>query len=107
MWSLDTDIAKKVSLLSDDDFVVLLNTALLNPYQDVEFLCTQISPDGKPLVDFAQEAEWGRQRVANATVPILPSPPFVLEVQGSSRAGFPLRVSHATQYVANRIALIG
>ncbi|TPX34330.1 hypothetical protein SmJEL517_g02929 [Synchytrium microbalum] len=103
VWSISTDLAKRISLLPDEAFVALLNTALLNPPQDVQFLCSQISAEGTTNVDFSHESAWGRKRVPH----IGPVPPLVVNVLDKSRAAFPLRLSHASRYVAPRIALIG
>ncbi|TPX44518.1 hypothetical protein SeLEV6574_g04452 [Synchytrium endobioticum] len=105
VWSLSADLAKRVSLLSDQDFITILNAALLNPYHDVEFLSLQIDNNGKPLVDFTQEAEWGRQRASRSRN--APTPPLVVGVQQGSRAAFPLKLSHAAKYIGDRVALVG
>ncbi|KAJ3289009.1 putative ubiquinone biosynthesis monooxygenase [Borealophlyctis nickersoniae] len=103
VWSTRADLAPRICALPEKDFVELVNAAFSNPVPDVEFLTSQIAPDGKPTTDFAFEADWGRQRaVVNG-----PFPPKVLEVREGSRAPFPLRMRNSSRYVQDRIALIG
>ncbi|KAJ3093057.1 putative ubiquinone biosynthesis monooxygenase [Quaeritorhiza haematococci] len=106
VWSINEATAMRLSSLSNEDFVSLLNAAFRNPIADVEFLCTQIGQDGKTLVDFATETKWGQERAGTAARPSS-IPPVIRGVQDGSRAAFPLRMRNSAQYIQDRIALIG
>ncbi|KAJ3190354.1 putative ubiquinone biosynthesis monooxygenase [Gaertneriomyces sp. JEL0708] len=107
VWSLPPDMAKRLTSLPPSDFVQILNAAFSSPYQDVEFLFSQISSEGKPQVDFAEEVAWGRGRATEYDPQLTPVPPTVLNVRDGSRACFPLRIRNSERYIKNRIALIG
>jgi ubiquinone biosynthesis monooxygenase Coq6 len=102
VWTLDSRIVQKVAQLESNAFVELINAAFHNPYHDVLYLLKQIAGDGKPMVDFEAEAEWGRTRQLQ---PI--HPPWIVNVQPHSRQPFPLRIAHAETYVGERSVLIG
>lgn len=104
VWTLDSKTASLVCKLAPSEFVTLLNAALNNPYQDIEYLLNNITGDGKAKVDFKNESEWGNTRY-NISSPH--QPPTVLSVQKDSRACFPLRLRHADKYNGQRIVLVG
>jgi ubiquinone biosynthesis monooxygenase Coq6 len=97
-------LASKVSKLAPSDFIELLNAAIHNPVQDVQFLLSQIGNNGESLVKFADEAAWGRERRRNN---IANGAPFISDIIGESRALFPLRLNHAKTYHSDRTVLIG
>ncbi|TPX69756.1 hypothetical protein SpCBS45565_g02209 [Spizellomyces sp. 'palustris'] len=107
VWSITPTLASRVCSLPEAEFVELLNAACSSPWADVQYLCAQISPDGKPLVDFKEESTWGRQREAAYDPSSQPIPPQVVGVQTGSRAAFPLRLRNSEFYVKSRVALIG
>jgi 2-polyprenyl-6-methoxyphenol hydroxylase-like FAD-dependent oxidoreductase len=90
VWSTPLSQEEKLLALNDEDFLVELRKAFTAPAQRV----TQLGVDMERLL------------------PILPSlttqpkPPAIERLIGK-RASFPLRVTHATEYVRQRIALIG
>lgn len=111
VWTITPKLAPLLCSLPAKDFTALLNAALTLPWKDVEFLCTQISKDGAPQVDFAVEIAWARERVGTRAMNVGRkekfTPPTVSEVVEKSRAAFPLRLRNSENYIADRVALIG
>jgi hypothetical protein len=99
-------MADKVLKLSKKDFKTLLNAALVNPYEDIQFLLSQINEDGSVQVDFDAEANWGLSR-QQSTTPFDQQPLKVMDIVDQSVAGFPLRCKNSEQYYGHRMALIG
>ena len=107
MWSTTTALSTRICNLPIDDFVTLVNTAFINPVEDVQYLTSQIGPDGTPQTDFKSESEWGRQRSIESGDVRSMFPPTVIGLVEGSRASFPLRMRNSVTYVDDRIALIG
>ncbi|KAJ3303889.1 putative ubiquinone biosynthesis monooxygenase [Kappamyces sp. JEL0829] len=105
VWSLTGDLASRLVKLSPDNFCQLLNAAIHNPVQDVQFLLESIDKNGETTVDFASEAAWGRDRAGLAQTQS--GAPWVVSVTEGSRAPFPLRMKHATTYSGHRVVLVG
>ncbi|KAJ3042653.1 putative ubiquinone biosynthesis monooxygenase [Rhizophlyctis rosea] len=108
VWSTPANLSARLCNLPVEDFVTLVNAAFKNPVEDVEYLISQIGPDGTPQTDFKAEAEWGRERaVMHEDEVTIMFPPAVIDVEMGSRASFPLRMRNSVTYVDDRIALIG
>ncbi|KAI9204565.1 uncharacterized protein BJ171DRAFT_424072 [Polychytrium aggregatum] len=112
VWSIAPDLANRIIALPPREFLELVNAAFHNPLQDIQFLISQIQPDGKTTCDFEAEAWWGRER-AQASLDNRAShtegklPPRIVSVAEKSRAGFPLKLRNSVRYVDDRVALIG
>lgn len=107
VWSTTPALASRLCTLPGTEFAELVNVAFSSPWVDVQYLCSQIGPDGQPLANFMEEASWGRERRTLYDPSAEPAPPRVVEVQDRSRAAFPLRLRNSEHYVKSRVALIG
>ncbi|KAF8932020.1 hypothetical protein EDD21DRAFT_378369 [Dissophora ornata] len=115
VWSTTPKIAQDLKKLPPHDFCALVNAAFSASPAELEYLCKNIGPDGKPLVDFQQEIEW-RASVQDMESPRTgvfgrsttdAKPPKVVDVQENTRAPFPLRLRNSNSYVEDRVALVG
>ncbi|KAI8823007.1 uncharacterized protein EV422DRAFT_523003 [Fimicolochytrium jonesii] len=112
VWTVSAKLAPLLCSLPSKDFTALLNAALTLPWKDVEFLCSQISKEGVPLVDFDAEVSWSHERLATNQAARVRrkatfKPPGVLSVVEKTRAAFPLRLRNSENYIGDRVALIG
>ncbi|KAK3780653.1 hypothetical protein RRG08_028101 [Elysia crispata] len=97
VWSTTKEHAKNLQELSPESFVDAVNDALWHEREKNEIA-------GKLLDGF--------KNVLNNIVPadsdgVRQLPPTVIDVVDKSRASFPLALTHASQYVRPRVALIG
>ncbi|KAI9183289.1 putative ubiquinone biosynthesis monooxygenase [Blastocladiella emersonii ATCC 22665] len=103
VWSLPRDLAAKARDLPADEFAALVNAAFFYPPEEVEQLLRN-----ELGLDVLEEIEWRDEVHENAVdLSNVILPPHVAGVADGSRAMFPLRVRHALEYTADRVALIG
>ncbi|KAJ3125545.1 putative ubiquinone biosynthesis monooxygenase [Nowakowskiella sp. JEL0407] len=118
VWSLPSRLSAQVSRLPSETFIHLLNTAFQNPLLDLQFMLSQIQQGKEKDVNFEAEMKWGQERAAGQTQRVGDASseavgwkggkvPLVTGLPNDNRAGFPLRLRHAKEYIKNRIALIG
>ena len=105
VWSLPSTIAQSLLKLDAKLFTCMVDAALRNPIQDIQFLLSQITPEGTPLVDLESEVKWGQERILNQ--PASPCPPLLRQILPTSRACFPLKLRNSQYYATNRVALVG
>ena len=103
VWSMNINDAKKVSKLPRSEMVDMINVCLRCREYDLEYLLSQIKPDGISQCDLTQEASWAHDRIKFTEI----KPPWVLDVEERSVGCFPLKLRHSKAYVAERIVLIG
>lgn len=104
--------AKQVPKLLKTDpqvFASLVNAALTNPLEDLEFILSQISEDGQVPqdLDVAGELKWGREHYQGASNCSSLPPPVVEGIEPLSRAAFPFKLRNAEYYASHRTVLVG
>merc|ERR1711939_403677 len=88
--------------LSAEEFVAMVNAALLLEQTDLTFM---LNKDNGSTITLLDEFQWREKHVVGQHgLTLLPR---VLSVQENSVASFPLRFRHATTLTGPRIALIG
>ncbi|OMJ19003.1 Ubiquinone biosynthesis monooxygenase COQ6, mitochondrial [Smittium culicis] len=120
VWSLDTEIASKLKLVSDELFVKFVNLAFRLPYySDFQYLLSLIDSNGNllPNTDFDKEALWRLNKtpfdqnndlnLSDYLSNHSDFPPNVIEISTNSRQTFPLRLRIADKFYSNRVALLG
>lgn len=96
VWSTSPHQANSLVTMPDDNFVDAVNSAFCEDYPRHTFVESSISTLNALI-----------QTVSEANQTVLQLPPAILKVTDNSRASFPLHLGHSTQYVGNRLALIG
>jgi ubiquinone biosynthesis monooxygenase Coq6 len=104
VWSTTPNLAAKIRSIPPKDFVHLVNTAFQMRVADLDYFYSQLGSN-EP-VDFQKEFEW-RKAVQSKNTDYKEFPPLVLDVQEKTRAGFPLRMRNAENYIKERIVLVG
>ena len=99
VWSTTPSMAKWLLSLPPTAFISSVNAAFRLSSVDLKYISTLVSAE-----DIQKEIEW-RESLLNNDENTLP--PRVIAMDESSRAGFPLRLSHVDEYIAPRIALVG
>lgn len=106
VWSVPPELAMIVSGLTDNQFVLMLNAASRLTQDELEVLY-KLAMD-KPEV-FEKEAKW-RLDLFNAKLTVESEQQYPQEIESivpNSRGRFPLKLSHADDYVDERVALVG
>lgn len=96
VWSTGTTHAKELLKMPEDQFVDELNHALWKVYSRDSIISTAT----KNLNSLLQNLNLPSNAVRQL-------PPNIKSIEPNSRAGFPLGFGHATNYVANGVALVG
>jgi len=99
VWSTTPTFAKHLVSLLPQTFLTLVNAAFRLSHVDLKYLTTVTSPD-----EIENEIRW-REGLFKEDENMFP--PRAIGVELSSRAAFPLRLSHADQYTIPRVALVG
>ncbi|KAF9577222.1 putative ubiquinone biosynthesis monooxygenase [Lunasporangiospora selenospora] len=113
VWSTTPKIAQDLKKLPPRDFCALVNAAFTASPAELEYLYSNIGPDGQPRVDFEKEIEWRAsvQELEQQSGPRSRAgdekPPRVIDVQENTRAPFPLRMRNSNSYVEERVVLVG
>lgn len=101
VWSTTTANASYLKSLSSDDFVSMVNAALLLEQADLRYMMRM---NAKATGEHETELEWREKTLDTRSLPPVPR---VTAVQDGSVASFPLRFRHATTLTGRRIALVG
>lgn len=108
VWSTTPELSELLTKVEPELFVSLANAAFLLNNVDMEYYYQCLRKDEtEGLVD---DIQW---RIDHITQKFTEEeldekfPVKIISVQDKSRARFPLRLSHADTYVADRIALVG
>jgi ubiquinone biosynthesis monooxygenase Coq6 len=99
VWSTTPAIAKRLLSLPPETFIALVNAAFRLSHVDLKYLATLTSPE-----EIEMEITW-RESLLNEDENTFP--PRVVSVEETSRAAFPLRLSHVDEYTTSRVALVG
>ncbi|GAB6026582.1 Putative ubiquinone biosynthesis monooxygenase [Chamberlinius hualienensis] len=96
VWSTSLPHAKELLMMSDQDFVKSVNDALWRKDLKIPAVTSLLSTYSRLLNSFGPKTRSSFQL-----------PPYVGDVDPKSRSGFVLGFGHASNYVGNRVALIG
>lgn len=102
VWSTTTANASYLKSLSPEDFVTLVNAALLLEQADLKYM---MKMNTKTPGQHEEEFQWRAKKMIEQHGQL--ALPQVIDVQEKSIASFPLRFRHATTLTGPRIALIG
>jgi ubiquinone biosynthesis monooxygenase Coq6 len=105
VWTLPTSLSDKLVQTTPAKFVLAINTAFQNPWPDVQYILRNL--DNLMDEEIHQEISWGLDRVRDNKDIVRVNVPSVIDIVGTSRGAFPLKLRHATNYIDNRIALVG
>src|SRR5256885_1945521 len=97
VWSTTPNLATKIRSISSRDFVHLVNTAFQMRIADLEYFYSLLGSNES--VDFQKEFEWRNDVQSKNSNHKEEFPPLVLDVQEKTRAGFPLRMRNAENYI--------
>ncbi|VEU19282.1 DEKNAAC100134 [Brettanomyces naardenensis] len=106
VWSVPPELAVVLVSLSDDSFVTMLNAASRLSQEELDSLYDLARDEPEKL---KEEAEW-RLGLFNDNLTAEQEekfPPMVESLVPKSRGRFPLKLSHADDYVDERLALVG
>jgi ubiquinone biosynthesis monooxygenase Coq6 len=101
VWSTTTANASYLKSLSKQDFVSMVNAALLLGQPDLKYMMTM---NAKTAGGHEDELQWREKTLGPHNLPPVPR---IIGVQEGSVASFPLRFRHATTLTGPRVALIG
>jgi ubiquinone biosynthesis monooxygenase Coq6 len=99
VWSTTPSIAKQLLSVSPQAFVALVDAAFRLPPIDLGYILTLIESR-----EILNEIGW---RLALMEEDENTFPEMVASVEEGSRAAFPLKLNHADEYTAPRVALVG
>lgn len=108
VWSTTPELSELFTKIEPELFVALVNAGFLLDDADMQYYYKCIKED--KLEGLMEDIEW---RIDHATQKYSEEeldekfPVRAISVLDNSRARFPLRLSHADTYVAERIALVG
>lgn len=95
VWSNAPENCRRLLSLADDEFVDALNEALWSDKDRLAWMEKVSSGAGRFLKAFG------------ATPSVRQLPPNIESIEGDSRAAFPLALGHASNYVGERVVLVG
>ncbi|XP_060572224.1 ubiquinone biosynthesis monooxygenase COQ6, mitochondrial-like [Ruditapes philippinarum] len=96
IWTTSPDHAEHLSSLSDESFIDAVNDAYWHD-RDINEVANKVSSTFQSLV----------QTLSPGGTSCRQLPPTVTGVQKGSRASFPLGLTHSSNYVRHRVALVG
>ncbi|QLQ78773.1 hypothetical protein HG537_0B01220 [Torulaspora globosa] len=111
VWSTTEPLSRLLVSLPPEQFTALVNAAFVLEDADMQYYYKQLS-DGKMSteelladIEFRTEQVYESLQVQDLVDEVYP--PTVKSILGHTRARFPLKLSHADTYCAERIALVG
>lgn len=106
VWSTTPELSKLIINLPEKYFIPLLNCAFVLPQVDLNYYYGLIKQE--KFDEMLDDIEWRfEQYLSKPEINIEDYPVEIESVLENSRARFPLKLSHADTYVANRVALVG
>ncbi|CUM68441.1 uncharacterized protein PRCAT00006164001 [Priceomyces carsonii] len=105
VWSSTPELSEILLKVDPEIFPLLINAAMTLEEVDLNYIYGMLKkdPNDRAVLD---EIEWRRSRISFSDLEEkYPLP--VVSVISSSRARFPLKMSHSDTYVSPRVALIG
>ncbi|SCU96788.1 LADA_0H02762g1_1 [Lachancea dasiensis] len=111
VWSTTEPLSRLLLALDPEQFVLLVNAAFVLDDVDMQYYYKQLErgtiTTAELKEDITHRTELRYGKLENDSMIDEIYPPIVSEIDGKSRARFPLKLSHADSYVADRIALVG
>lgn len=111
VWSTTEPLSRLLISLDPEQFVLLVNAAFVLEDVDMQYYYKQLEAGTittqELKEDIAHRTELIYKKLDNEALIDEVYPPLVSRVDGESRARFPLKLSHADSYIAERIALVG
>ncbi|SCU99306.1 LAME_0G02652g1_1 [Lachancea meyersii CBS 8951] len=111
VWSTTEPLSRLLLSIEPQQLALLVNAAFVLDDVDMQYYYKQLEQGSittqELQEDIAHRTEVKYGKLEDETLIDEIYPPIVSEIDGSSRARFPLKLSHADSYVAERIALVG
>lgn len=111
VWSTTEPLSRLLTSLPPEQFTALVNAAFVLEDADMQFYYKQLAGGKMSTEELLADIESRTEQVYDSLqVQDLVDevyPPRVKSVLGETRARFPLKLSHADTYCAERIALVG
>ena len=111
VWSTTEPLSRLLLSLDDDVFVALVNAAFILEDVDLEYYYKSLQEGTITGEELIQDVDFRINEKFNSfkddSVIDEKYPPKVIDILDKSRGRFPLKLSHADTYVAERIALVG
>ncbi|WBW70619.1 2-octaprenyl-6-methoxyphenol hydroxylase Coq6 [Schizosaccharomyces osmophilus] len=102
VWSIYSELAKKLLALPEPIFVKFLNAAFLLDQVDLDYL---FKMDVSKPKNLEKQLDWRIETKRRSLS--FDTPPQITEIVPNSRASFPLRMAHVDEYVKENVALCG
>ncbi|EPX74305.1 monooxygenase Coq6 [Schizosaccharomyces octosporus yFS286] len=102
VWSIHSELAKKLLGLPEPVFVKLLNAAFILDQVDLDYL---LKMDVSKPDNLEKQLDWRIETKGRCLSS--DRPPQVTEIVPNTRASFPLRMAHVEEYVKENVALCG
>ncbi|KAF5308215.1 hypothetical protein FQR65_LT06395 [Abscondita terminalis] len=96
VWSTTPEQAQSLMDLSEDAFVDKVNDAFCKPY-DNNYVIRESTKGFNSLLEYLELPNFNEKQI----------PPKITGIDSGSRASFPYAFGHATNYVKQRVALVG
>lgn len=111
VWSTTEPLSRLLLSLTPQQFVALANAAFVLEDADMQYYYRELENGTISTESLLQDIEFRTQQVYDSLQDdaLIDEvfPPKIAEVLDGSRARFPLKLSHADTYVADRVALVG
>lgn len=111
VWSTTEPLSRLLLSIDPEQFVLLVNAAFVLEDADMQYYYKQLEQGSittqELKSDIAYRTELVYSKLDNDAFIDEIYPPAVSSIDSTSRARFPLKLSHADSYVADRIALVG
>ncbi|CEP64370.1 putative N,N-dimethylaniline monooxygenase COQ6 LALA0_S11e02542g [Lachancea lanzarotensis] len=111
VWSTTEPLSRLLLSIEPQQLTLLINAAFVLDDVDMQYYYKQLEQGTitteELQEDIAHRTESKYAKLEDDSLIDEIYPPIVSEVEGSSRARFPLKLSHADSYITDRIALVG